>query len=301
METYRKRGQPVSGGLVDWKLERFLGKGAFGEVWMGRNPGHPEPRAFKFFTQPGASDWLIAREQRTLYRVRAQLNRHPNIVEFIDVITRGTQCPFLVLEYVGGGSLEEWILARSHRPPLKKQEIMVGVIRGLSEAHTAGIYHRDLKPANVLLTPGPDVQAKIADFGLGLAEGEGEEAAGSPASEGILVGTTMYLPPEALQPFIRREPAQDDVFALGVLWYQFLVERLERPPYDFADHLRVAGVDSHTIRLIQRCLAHPDWRFADGCEVEAALIEIPEVIWNPPQGCFDISFLAREYLAGLPR
>jgi hypothetical protein len=80
-------------------------------------------------------------------------------------------------------------------------------------------------------------------------------AAGSLASQSTEVGTSMYLPPEALEPFARRQPARDNLFALGVLWYQLLVERLERPPYDYPEQLQQAGADSHTIRLISRCLA----------------------------------------------
>jgi serine/threonine protein kinase len=300
MQTVRRRGQPVHGGLADWRLERFLGKGSFGEVWLGRNPGHPEPRAFKFFTQPNAGQWLLAREQQTLYQIRSKLNEQPNIVEFLDVITRGTRYPFIVLEYVAGGSLEEWILSKpADRATLQKQEVIEGVIRGLSVAHAERIYHRDLKPANVLLTEAPDVQAKIADFGLGQTEADA--AATSLSAQSFLVGTNMYLPPEATEPFVPREPGKDDVFALGVLWYQFVVERLERPPYDFAEQLQAAGADSHTVRLIARCLANPQRRFPDACAVETAFVELPPEPWNAPKDCIDVGPLAREYLASLSR
>src|SRR5437879_6153772 len=117
------------------------------------------------------------------------------------------------------------------------------------------------------------------------------------------VGTNMYLPPEALEPFAERRPTQDDVFALGVLWYQLEVERLERPPYDFVEQLQQKNVHGPTIRLIGRCLAHPERRFADACALEDALHQIlpPDEDWVVPEGCFDVRDLAREYLSSLAR
>jgi hypothetical protein len=292
----RRHGEPVGVGWEDWKLERFLGKGSFGEVWLARNPGHPDPQAFKFFMEDKAREWL-QREQQTLFHLRAKLRDHPNVIQFWNVITGGQPYPFLELEFVGGGSLEDWILSKpGERAALQKDEVMEGIVRGLARAHAEKIYHRDLKPANILLTDGKDPQPKIADFGLGEVDAEVAQAGGSMASQAGVVGTSMYLPPEALEPFARRQPARDDMFALGVLWYQLLVERLERPPYDYPEQLQQAGADSHTIRLISRCLAHPDRRFADAGELEAAMVDLPP-IQKVVAGDFDVQYLAREYLS----
>jgi serine/threonine protein kinase len=171
------------------------------------------------------------------------------------------------------------------------------VVRGLAQAHEHGIAHRDLKPANILLTvTKQSVLPKIADFGLGRVATHRAEGSAQ-ASKDVVVGTTMYLPPEALQPFVQRSPQKDDVFAVGVIWYQLLVGRLERPPYDFADRLREQLADSYTIRVIERCLAQPARRFKDASELEEALeVMVPD--WSPvPADCFDVQHLAREYLA----
>jgi serine/threonine protein kinase len=299
----RHQGQPIGPGWKEWRLERFLGKGAFGEVWLGRNPGVHEPAAFKFFTQPEAREWL-AREQHALYEVAKRLGRHPNIIEFKNVVVEDQDYPFLVLEYVGGGSLEEWILSRPElRPALDKREIVQEVARGLARAHGVGIYHHDLKPANVLLTLEPAAHAKIADFGLGEVGSEGEPPAEANVSAAGPVGTWMYLPPEALEPFARPRPAAYDVFALGVLWYQLVVEQLERPPYDFAERLKQAGADGPTVRLIGRCLAHPDRRFNDAVALVDALDGTlpPDEDWEPPADGFDVRELARGYLASRSR
>ncbi len=297
IQPRRNTGEPVGPGWMEWKLERFLGMGAFGEVWLGKSKLHPDPRAFKFFTLTGAKEWL-RKEQEVLFRVKDRLRNHPNIIDFDNVVIEKEDWPFLVLEYVGGGSLEDWILAHPEdRKSLNPQAFMEGVARGLAKAHSAEVAHRDLKPANILLTTGKVIIPKITDFGLSKIE-ENQTATGSVlVSQAVVVGTQMYLPPEASSPIEPRSPAQDDVFAFGVIWYQLLVNRLERPSYDFVKQLETAGVDSRTLRLLSRCLAHPDRRFKDGEELRTALEDesaSPE--WDVPAGCFDVGYLASEYL-----
>src|SRR5262249_45211470 len=158
-----------------------------------------------------AKEWL-RREQQTLFQVRAKLRDHPNVIQFLNVSTNGQPHPFLELEFVGGGSLEDWILSKPvERAPLQKADVIEGIVRGLARAHAEGIHHRDLKPANVLLTEGDDPQPKIADFGLGEVDAEVARGGASLASQAAVVGTSMYLPPEALDPFAKRQAARDDV------------------------------------------------------------------------------------------
>ncbi len=288
-----KAGEAVG---PNWRLERYLGCGAFGEVWLARNPYYPSPRAYKMFVHEGAPEWL-RREQANLFQIKNQLGDHPNIVAFEDVALDGER-PYLALEYVPGGSLEDWIVEdNAHRPTLNKYELMQGLTRGLAVAHGKKIYHRDLKPANVLLTEDAPAEAKISDFGLSTFDQEQRPTAQT--SMAVQVGTPMYLPPEAQNVLAQRHPAQDNVFAVGVIWYQLLVERLERSPYDFADQLRERGQDSHTIRLVARCLAQPDRRFNSAVELAEAFDSAP---FPPlPSGLLNVEPLVREYLGGQPR
>lgn len=282
--------------INDWELKRYLGKGSFGEVWMAINPRHPEYRAFKFFTQPDAQEWLD-REGEALAAVLHRLRDCPNVIRYVDFYSAAVPYPYLVLEYVAGGSLEDWILSRpDDRVQLDMAEIMGGLARGVAAAHRHGIYHRDLKPANVLLTDEADPIAKITDFGLSRVA-ERTEIQSSFASQAVLVGTRMYHPPEASDPLEKREPAQDDVFALGVIWYQILTGKLERPPYDFVERLSNAGIDTRTVRMVSRCLAHPTRRYPTACELFDDLdVETPSELWKVPDGCFDVGPIAREYL-----
>jgi serine/threonine protein kinase len=300
VEPIRHRGETVAPGSP-WLLKRHLGMGSFGEVWMAENPGYPIPRAYKFFTRDRSGEWL-RREQEGLVAILKRLGKHEHIVDFRDIQTEKCDFPYLAFEYLGGGSLEDWIVrGKGRRQGLEPPEIIRQVVAGLAAAHEQGIAHRDIKPANVLLTDGPDVRIKIGDFGLSKITSSKRDGASQLASLPGLVGTALYLPPEAQQRGIRRKATQDDVFALGVLWYQLSVAAIERPPYDFAERLRSKGIDSQTIALIERCLAHPDRRFIDAREVQSGLRDaIPEVAECPP-GLPDVQHLAREYLAAMSR
>jgi serine/threonine protein kinase len=297
VQTCCKTGETYGTG---WRLERYVGKGAFGEVWLARNKDFPKPRAFKFFTRPDAKEG-IRKEKDNLSHILTVLGDKPNIIEFVDVAVEDER-PYLVLEYVGGRSLEDWMLEdRTHRVPLDKYEIIRGIVQGLAEAHRQQICHRDLKPANVLLTDGPRPQPKIADFGLAKIGGQAPATQSAQVSQAVQVGTSMYLPPEAQEVLVARAPAQDDVFALGVLWYQLIVERLERPPYDFADCLHDYQLDSHTIQLIGRCLAQPARRFRDACALAEELDDAVAPAWTPPPGMFDVQPIVSEYVGSLAR
>jgi hypothetical protein len=299
LQPKRKRDETVGPGRSDWKLDRFLGMGGFGEVWLGRAQRYPDPRAFKFITVAGAREWLD-REGKALFEVQRHLADCPNVIKYLDIALDGDPYPFLVLEFVGGGSLEDFVLTPAlERSTVDISEVMKGIARGLAAAHRFKIYHRDLKLANILLTEGGEPIAKIADFGLGLAEGERIDGTSSFMSQGVVVGTRMYLPPEAADPYIPRKPAQDDVFAFGVIWYQMLTGKIERPPYDFAERLHRDGADSRTVRLLSRCLAHQSRRFQDAVELVDALERYDPGEWITPQDCFDVGPLAREYLESL--
>ncbi|MEW4486643.1 serine/threonine-protein kinase [Thalassoglobus sp. JC818] len=293
IETKLKKGDQIAPGH-DWYVERFLGMGSFGEVWMGINQGYPESRAFKFFTQEDGKDWLL-REQSNLSKIKQKLNDHPNVIQYLDVVTH-CQYPFLALEYAGGGSLEDWILEnRSDRVDLLISDAVRGLIDGIAEAHRWDICHRDLKPANIILTNAQNhPQIKITDFGLAKDFNERQQ---SNAGETISIGTPLYLPPEASTPGREVDGFRADVFAIGVIWFQLLTNSLERPPYDFAHRLRDHAADSHTIRVLTRCLASPEYRYANALELREDLSEIIPFRVDIPEGIIDVQHVFREYLS----
>jgi len=295
-QPMRKAGERVTENS-DWTLRRYLGRGSFGEVWMAANPLVPERRAYKFFT-PDESLQRIRAEAETLFHISRYLSAHPNIVKYIDVTLNDPEYPHIALEYVGGGSLEDWIYEdHDDRPQLDVNDVIQAIVSGLSKAHEQGIAHRDLKPANIVLTEGPRPVPKITDFGLGRVAVQTAVRSSAQVSRAALVGTPMYLPPEAQGYEQPDDPERDDIFALGVIWYQLLMNRVERPPYDFAEELRQEGVDSHTIRLISRCLARRDHRLPNAMELAEEMEVLPPTPWSAPEGCFDVSLIFREYHA----
>jgi serine/threonine protein kinase len=285
--------------IQSWTLTEFLGMGSFGEVWKAVNTYFPEPRAYKFFTQSGQSDWLL-KEAENLYHIKKELTGSDNIIEYLDIDPKASPYPYLALEYVEGGTLEDWILeSPEKRVAIDVRELMLGIVRGIASAHGKGICHRDLKPANILLSDKSDPIPKITDFGLGSVSSLSATHS-SYASSSALVGTKLYHPPEASDPFLPRNPAQDDVFAIGVIWYQVLTGKLDRPPYDYVARLTDAGVDSQTISLISNCLAHPDRRYPDAFGLYNDLErELPPLHWKVPEGLIDVSALARESIIRL--
>ncbi len=297
VEPVRHVNEPVAPGSP-WTLKRHLGMGSFGEVWLARNAGYPIPRAYKFFTRDGSGEWL-RREQSSLVEILKRLGEHVQIVDFEDVQVKDCKHPYLAFEYMAGGSLEEWILKDAkNRPQLETGEIVRQVASALAAAHEQGIAHRDIKPANILLTGGDDPQIKIGDFGLAKVMSanpvRGEASLGS---LGGMTGTSLYLPPEAQQRSFRRKAKQDDVFALGVVWFQLIIGVIERPSYDFAVRLAEQGADSHTIRLIERCLAHPDRRYKNAGQLLDAISGLLPPPGPPTAGIPDVQHIALEYLA----
>jgi serine/threonine protein kinase len=284
--------------IHEWELESFLGMGSFGEVWRARNELYGA-RVFKFFTRDGSREWL-RREANALKAVHDHLEDCPNVIKYLDVEINAAPYPYIALEYAAGHSLEDWILSGpDERRTVNLFELMRGIVRGMAAAHKHDIHHRDLKPANILLTDDREPIPKIADFGLSTVDSQAESESSLMRSEKILVGTRMYQPPESADPFRKRSPAQDDVFALGVIWYQLLTREMVRPPYDFVERLTSDGVDSRSVKIISRCLAHPDRRYLSACELyEEVDVEIPPGPgeWSVPAGCFDVAGIAREYL-----
>src|SRR5579883_299049 len=247
-----------------YEQERFLGRGAFGEVWVATDSNSGRKVAIKFFHRRGGLDWsLLSREVEKLRYLFG--DRH--VVQLLQV-GWDSEPPYYVMEYMENGSLED-LLRDSPLPVERALDLFRGVATGLLHAHGKGILHCDLKPANVMLDQ--DGQPRLADFGQSRLSHEH-----SPA-----LGTLFYMAPE--QADLKATPdARWDVYALGAVMYRMLTgepphrsdeavaaiqapgsleERLARyrtllaaAPKPSA-HRAVPGVDSELTTVIDRCLA----------------------------------------------
>jgi serine/threonine-protein kinase len=152
---------------------------------------------------------------------------HPNITQLYDY-GEDEGRPYIVLEYVPGGTLEERLRNQSLLPDDETFGIAAGIAAGLAHAHARGVVHRDLKPANVLFDE--EGRPKLADFGIArMAAGEG-----TLTEAGTVLGTAAYISPE--QAMGEPATAASDVYSFGVILYRLLAGRL---PFESDDPLRL--------------------------------------------------------------
>ena len=277
--SLEKSRPPVQ--IPGYQTERFLGAGAYGEVWVARDRNTSRRVAIKFYTHRGGLDWsLLSREVEKLAFMFA--DRY--VVQLIDV-GWDADPPYYVMEYLERGSLAERLKAG----PIAVDEalhLFHDIAIGLVHAHGKGVLHCDLKPANVLLDQ--DMHPRLADFGQSRMSNEQRPA----------LGTMFYMAPE--QADLHAVPdARWDVYALGAVLYCMLTGQ---PPYrsdaaaaeisqgtDIEDQLQryvhllhaapppsahraTHGVSRDLVEIIDRCLAiNPSNRFANPQAVLDAL------------------------------
>jgi hypothetical protein len=201
----------VGGFLGNYHLERLIGEGGMGRVFLARHGFLRTAAAIKLLHRTMTEDPLSG--QRFLAEARvARSIRHENIVQVIDYGLMLDGRPFMVMELVDGTSLDD-LLAREHSlPPLQALQIAREVALGLAAAHQRGAVHLDLKPANVMLTHATDTvhsRVKLIDFGASVQVGAvGEE------------GTPAYMSPE----HACGEPidVRSDLYSLGVVLFEML-------------------------------------------------------------------------------
>jgi hypothetical protein len=260
-----------------YDIERQLGAGSYGEVWLATHKNTGRKVAIKFFSRFKGLDWpLLKREVGKLVEVVSERR----VVHLLHV-GWDAEPPFYVMEFLAGGSLADRLAGRTL--PVRET---VGVVREVAEAlvylHGKAILHCDLKPANVLLDDRG--QIRLADFGQARLSSDA----------GPAVGTLFYMAPEQASASARPD-VRSDIYSLGALAYTMLTgkppysrasgseevassrstqERIERyrkliedspPP---TEHHRVEGVDRALTDIIDRCLQKdPERRFENVPEV----------------------------------
>jgi WD40 repeat protein len=215
--------------VVGYDILKELGRGGMGVVYMARQRNPERIVALKMILpgrQPQPDE--LARFRREVESLAAL--QHPNLVTIYEV-GEHLGLPYFSLEYVPGGSLEEWIDGRP-QPPRVAAELVETLARAIHAAHVHGIIHRDLKPANVLLrfgpahptTSEPALLPKITDFGLARRF----DTADGPTLSGAIVGTPSFMAPEQAAGLTRQVGPPADIYALGAILYNLLTGR---PPF----------------------------------------------------------------------
>ncbi len=215
------RKAPVIAGR--YSLDREIGRGGTGVVWLGRDEVLGRQVALKRIgLLPGADHTDLARAEREA-RLGAQLN-HPHVVAVFDIVV-DEDAHWLVMEYVDGVTLDGLIRHEGRLTPDDAAPLLWQAADALLAAHAAGIAHRDVKPSNMLLDR--SWQVKLTDFGIARISTDP-----SLTQTGMVTGSPGYLAPEIA--IGGRGDAAADVWSLGVTTYHLLAGR---PPYEIGDNV----------------------------------------------------------------
>ncbi len=264
---FRPGDRPTPGGA--WVLLELLGIGGFGEVWKAQHPQFAGiTAALKFCLDPNAAK--VLRHEATLLN---QVMRHtalPGIVPLRQAYL-DSEPPCLEYEFVPGGDLGNLVrnwptLPADQRIRFANRLLhrLAAIVAQLHRLQPA-IVHRDLKPANILIQrhDEEDLDLRVTDFGIGgIAAGQALGAAHlGHTTRGELLAlsmrgahTPLYASPQQVQG--QAPDPRDDVYSLGVIWYQLLTANPGQGiSGDFADDLREIGLAEPLIALLGKCVA----------------------------------------------
>ena len=289
-----------------YSLERELGRGGMGIVYLARDVALDRPVAIKLLPPAMASQPALRERFLREARTAASLS-HPNIVP-IHAVDEAGGLVFFVMSYLDGETLGEQIRSRGPVTPQAAARVLQEVAWALGYAHGRGVVHRDIKPDNIMMERGSG-RAVVMDFGI---------AAAGDAGAGEVLGTAQYVSPEQAN----GDPVdgRSDIYSLGVVGFLALSGRL---PFDAPDtagllamHITkpapslasiAAGVPGRLARTVDRCLAKsPADRFPSGealAEAVAQTVEtkrelpVPLRLWLKKGQNAPVGYLAW-YLAG---
>ncbi|MGW1916091.1 protein kinase domain-containing protein [Streptomyces sp. NPDC002076] len=215
-----------------YRLEHVLGRGGMAEVWLAYDLLLFRQVAVKTLRPDLAADaehW--ARFRREV--VSAALLGHPSVVAVYDAgedTIDGRLVPYLVMEYVKGTTLLQFVREARITGPEHALELTAGVLEALDHAHRHGIVHRDIKPANVMLSHEGSV--KVTDFGIARSV---DQVGTTLTRTSVVVGTAEYLSPEQARG--EQVDVRTDLYSTGCLLYELLTRR---PPFTGDTPLAVA-------------------------------------------------------------
>ena len=217
---------PITRQFGNFILERQLGAGGMGAVYLGRDITLNRTVAVKVLKPELVSDQKFMATFLREAEITASLN-HPNIVQ-VYAFGQHEGVYYMVVEYISGGSLDDRIAERGQITELEGIEIGIAVARGLECAlQRGGLIHRDIKPGNMLFNA--NNTPKVVDFGLSLSYETTDHF------DGEIWGTPYYVAPEKLE----REPEtfKSDLYSLGATLFHAMSGR---PPYEGDDPNSVA-------------------------------------------------------------
>jgi eukaryotic-like serine/threonine-protein kinase len=273
--------------LGQYQLEEKLGEGGMGVVYRGCHRMLRRATAIKLLHPDKTTDDTIQRFEREV-QLTCQLN-HPNTIAIYDYGRTPEGVFYYAMEYLDGVNLDSLVRRYGPQPEGRVISILRQICGSLAEAHEIGLVHRDIKPANIVLSRrgGECDVAKVLDFGLVKAVDSKKES--SLTSAGAVIGTPLYMSPEAVDSPDRID-GRSDLYAVSSVGYflltgtppfegQSIIEicmhHARTPPEPPSQRLKRAVSPDLEAALLKGLAKNPLERFQTAREFSAALAACP--------------------------
>src|SRR5688572_19029470 len=210
--------------LSNYRLDRLLGSGGMGSVYLAHDLALDRDVAIKFLSDEKIGD-ASARHRLLREAKAAAALDHPNICAVHEVIVEADGRTAIVMQYVEGETLAA-LLQRGPLEPRHAVAIAIDLTEALIAAHKRGIIHRDIKPQNIIVTPSR--HAKLLDFGVARYQAALDavrptETTTMLTTPGVIIGTPAYMSPE--QAHQQELDGRSDLFSLGAVLFECLTGR----------------------------------------------------------------------------
>ena len=278
--------------LGRYRIDRQLGRGSMGTVYLGHDPQIGRPVAIKTMALGREFEGTELAEARARFFREAEMAgrlQHRDIVTIFDA-SEEQGLAFIAMEYVKGHDLLRHTLPGKLLAVPVVLHTLARVAQALAHAHTQGVVHRDVKPANVMV----DLEAgvvKVTDFGIARITDACR------TRTGMVLGTPSFMSPEQMAG--RRVDGRSDLYSLGVMLYQLLTGALPHRSDSMAQLMyQIANDTAPDVRLLRpelpEALANvvalalekrPEVRYGDGRQMAADLLAVAQGLDSvPPQG-----------------
>jgi serine/threonine-protein kinase len=208
----------VTGGnarptLGRYEIEKELGRGAMGTVFLGKDPKINRHVAIKTLRLDEVDASMATEVKERFFREAESAGRlnHPNIVTIYDA-GEEQELGYIAMEVLDGKDLKEWCTKETLLPVKRVLEIVAKVAEALDYAHGQHVVHRDIKPANIMMQK--DGTVKVTDFGIARI------VTSSKTQTGVMMGTPSYMSPEQITS--AKVDGRADMFSLGVVLFEML-------------------------------------------------------------------------------
>jgi serine/threonine-protein kinase len=276
--------------LGRYRIDRQIGRGAMGAVYLGHDPKIGRQVAIKTMALVQEFDGADLAEARARFFREAETAgrlQHPDIVTIFDA-GEDQDLAYIAMEFLKGHDLQRHTQVAGLLPVPQVLRIVARVADALAYAHSQGVVHRDVKPANVMIDPA-DGSVKVTDFGIARITDS------SRTRTGMVLGTPSFMSPEQMSG--RRVDGRADLYSLGVMLFQLLTGRLPHQAESMAKLMyQIANEPAPDVRELRPDLPEtlanvvalalekrPEVRYADGRQMAADLRTI-EAAFEPAQG-----------------